>query len=101
MHLGHLTRLFLCIFIFGSYLYKYIDKQNKLTELRLQIPQLTKEVREIYEENAKLQYEVEQFESPAHLMELSQKPEFSHLKHPLVKDIIILPKNHFHGAKSN
>lgn len=91
MNLGFLIRLFLCIFIFGVYLYLYVDKQNQLTELRLEIPPLTKEVRAIKEEIAKLQFEVDQFESPAHLMDLAQNPEYGHLRHPLVKDIVILP----------
>ena len=31
------------------------------------------------------------YENPMHLMELSRKPEFSHLRHPYLEDIIILP----------
>jgi hypothetical protein len=93
MSLGFLIRLFLCIFLFGIYLYLYVDKQNQLTEIRLDIPPLTKEVRAIREEIAKLQYEVDQFESPAHLIGLAQNPEFGHLKHPLIKEILIVEEN--------
>src|SRR5438045_707399 len=88
-----LGRIFICILGAGVLLYAYIDKQNELTELRLQIPQLAKEVKSIQEENTRLQYEIDRFESPIHLMELSRKPEFGHLKHPYLSDIITLPEN--------
>ena len=70
----------------------YIDKQNGLTELRLTIPALAKDVQKIREENIQLQYEIDNFESPIHLMELAGKPSFGHLKHPYLKDILMLPK---------
>ena len=41
----------ICIFLVGLTLYKYIDKMNELTELRLSIPVLAKEVQEINEKN--------------------------------------------------
>jgi hypothetical protein len=85
-----LIRIFFCIFGVGLFLYSYIDKQNELTELRLQIPRLAKEVKSIQEENHRLQYEIDYFESPIHLMELSRKPEFGHLKYPYVPNIIFL-----------
>ena len=91
MQFGFLIRLFLCIFIFGLYLYAYVEKQNQLTELRLEIPQLSKEVRRLKEENAKLLFDVDRFENPANLMKFMTKPEFSHLKHPLIENIIIIP----------
>lgn len=79
-----------CIFALGLTLYSIIQKQNQLTELRLQIPLLAKEVKAIQDENTALQYQVYQFEAPMHLLELSRKPEFSHMKHPLNKDIVII-----------
>lgn len=72
-------------------LYVYIDRQNALTELKLQIPFLEKEVKQILEENIKLHYEINQFESPIHLMELARKPEFGHLKYPSLDQVLILP----------
>ena len=87
-----LIRVFICIFATGFFLYRYIDKQNYLTEVRLEIPYVAKEVEQIKEENRELQYQVDSFESPIQLMELAEKPSFSHLKHPYLKDIIILPK---------
>ena len=86
-----LFRIFFCIFIFCLCLYSYIDRQNHLTFLRLEIPQLVKSVQKIKEENERLQYEIDRFESPIHLMEILKNPEFSHLKYPYLKDVILLP----------
>lgn len=84
-------RIMACIFAVGITLYAYIEKQNQLTSLRLRIPALDKQVKAIQEENRQLQFEIELFESPIHLMELARKPEFSHLKHPLLNEVIVLP----------
>lgn len=83
-------RLMMCIVIVGITLYKYIDKSNDLTELRLSIPILTKELQEINEKNIELKYAIETFESPAHLMELAKKPEFGHLKYPSIDQVVII-----------
>lgn len=88
--MGLFVRLFLCIFFAGLTLYKYIDKWNELTELRLAIPVITKELKEIQEKNLELEYEIERFESPIHLMELARKPEFGHLKYPAITDVMII-----------
>lgn len=84
------ARIAFCIFVAGLTLYLYIDDLNKLTGLRLAIPALVKEVKSIHDENIQIQYEIETFESPIHLMELLRKPEFSHLHYPYVKDVVIL-----------
>lgn len=84
------ARIAFCIFVAGLTLYLYIDDLNKLTGLRLAIPALVKEVKSIHDENIQIQYEIETFESPIHLMELLRKPEFSHLRYPYVKDVVIL-----------
>jgi hypothetical protein len=86
-----LTRLFLCIVITGVSLYAYIYKQNELTELRMAIPSLAKEVRSIQEENHRLKYDIDQFESPIHLLELMRMPEFGSLKFGYNQDVLILP----------
>lgn len=86
-----IIRIFICIFIAGWTLYSLIVRQNELVELRLAIPQLQKEVQQIEEENTKLQYEVDLFESPIHLMELAKQPAFSHLKFPYNKDVLVIP----------
>ncbi|MFI0434127.1 MAG: hypothetical protein ACH350_00165 [Parachlamydiaceae bacterium] len=90
--MGLLIRLLLCISFAGLVLYKYIDKLNDLTGLRLSIPILAREVKEIHEQNLELQYTIDCFESPLHLMELAEKPEFGHLKYPILDDIVLLPE---------
>jgi len=59
--------------------------------LRLEIPQHKKLLREIEAENSKLQFEIAKFESPTHLMELAQQPQFSHLHYPKEDEVVILP----------
>jgi hypothetical protein len=90
--MGLLIRLWICVFFAGLTLYKYIDKLNELTELRLTIPSITKELKEIQEKNTEFYYAIEQFENPAHLMELAKKPEFGHLKYPSMTDVLLIPE---------
>ena len=85
---GFVVRLLLPIFVCGVCLYSYIDKQNALTRLKIAIPTLAKEIRALHEENVRLHYEIDLFESPEHLLELAKSCAFSHLKHPLVKEIL-------------
>ena len=92
MEKAFLIRLGLCIALFGACLYSYIDRQNRLTQLRIQLPEMEKSLRALNEEIRRYQYEIDQFENPAHLMELARSPEFSHLKHPLMKDILEVPQ---------
>lgn len=88
-----MTRLLICIFAFCLCLYAYIDKQNRVTELRLKIPEITKEIRAVAEENCRMQYQIDQFENPQHLMELAARPEYNHLKHPLVKEVVTMKES--------
>ncbi len=90
MNLGIFIRFLFCILILGIFLYAYISKQNEIVELRLQIPAVAQELEVVEQENVRLQFEIDQFENPIHLMELSRKPEYSHLKHPFVNEIITL-----------
>lgn len=71
--------------------YFYIEASNGLIETQLAIPELQKELRALQMANERLQYEIDQFESPLHLMELARKPEFSHLKPSFYKDVIEVP----------
>ena len=86
-------RIAFCIFVAGLTLYLYINTLNELTALRLEIPSLDKLVKSIGDKNMQIEYEIERFESPIHLMELLKKPEFSHLHYPYVKDVVILESN--------
>ncbi len=91
MSSGKFILFLACIAAIGGCLFIYIDALNRVTELRLAIPDLAKEVKDIQEENQRLHYEIDNFESPLHLMELARKPEFSHLKHPSTNEIILIP----------
>lgn len=87
---GPLIRVLICIGAFGISLYSYIDKQNAVTKRRLAIPVVAKEIKDLKESNTRLQYEIDLFESPEHLMELARHSEYSHLKQPLLKEIITM-----------
>ena len=72
----------------------------------MQVPKLERKLKAIQEENTRLEFAIEKFENPINLMELSRKPEYSHLKHPIISDIIHLklpndqePKESMHGTK--
>lgn len=90
MSLGLLIRLLVCVFVLGGCLYIYIDKQNDLTELKMELPSLSKEVRKIEEENAHFTLKIEQLENPSRLLELLREKEFSHLRYPCAHDVIII-----------
>jgi hypothetical protein len=89
---GFLIRILMCITAFGVSLYAYVDKQNEVTRRRLAIPVIAKEIKDLKEINTHLQYEIDLFESPEHLMQLASHSEYSHLKHPLIRDILTLPE---------
>lgn len=84
---GFIVRLLLPMAACGLCLYSYIDKQNALTQLRIDIPTVSREIGAICEENTRLKYEIDLFESPEHLLELAKSCAFSHLKHPLIKEV--------------
>jgi hypothetical protein len=87
-----LSQLGLCLTVFGLCLYSYLNAQNELTQMKIALPALEKEVRLIREDNRRLAYEVDRFESPSHLIEMAHRPEFGHLKHPLLKEILTVPE---------
>lgn len=90
MRIDLISKVVICISSFGGVLCAYLQQQNDLTKLRIRIPELAKEVRLIEEENARLKLEIDRYENPKHLMELARRPEFSHLKHPLLDDILVV-----------
>jgi hypothetical protein len=87
-----LVRLGFCLSVFGLCLYSYLDIQNQLTHLKICLPEVEKEILLIREENQRLAYQIDQFENPAHLIELAHHPEYAHLKHPLIKEILTVPE---------
>lgn len=90
MNKGLFARILVCISFFGWCLYSYIDMQNGITKLRIRIPELTKAVRRIQEENTRFLYEIEEFESPENLMRLATKSEYSFLKFPTSIEVLSL-----------
>ena len=87
---GLILQLFLCLALFSICWFSYLEKQNELTELRIYVPKLVKDIKSIQEENTRLKYSIEQFESPDQLMKLAAEPRFSHLKYPLQKEVLVL-----------
>ena len=87
-----LIRLGLCVTVFGCCLFSYLEKQNELTQIKIQLPELEKRLGLIQEESRRLRYEVDQFENPTSLIELVRRPEFGHLKHPLLREILTVPE---------
>lgn len=98
---GPLIRILVCIGACGGFLYSYIDKQNAVTQRRLEIPVLAKENKDLKEENTRLKYEIDIFESPEHLMQLALQSEYSHLKHPMLKEIVTLQQGPVLQISSN
>ncbi|MCH9610154.1 MAG: hypothetical protein S4CHLAM81_07320 [Chlamydiales bacterium] len=90
MKLGLLIRIFICIAATAAFLYFYIEKQNRITQLRLEIPQLARQVELLRQEIVRVQFEVDQFENPVHLLELARKPEYGHLRQPKVNEIVTI-----------
>lgn len=84
--------IFICLAGAGFALYTSVSGQNDVMALRRAIPPLAKEVKALQEENHRLEYQIDRFENPIHLIELSRKPEYGHLKYPEVQDIIVLPQ---------
>lgn len=83
-------RILASITVIAVAIYARIHSINDLTALRMAIPKLEKEVENLQRKNERLQYEVDRFESPIHLMELARKPEYGHLKHPRLDEIIVI-----------
>ena len=81
-------RLMVCLFFFSFSIYSYLDKQNSCTELKIRLPKVTKEIEAIQEGNAHLQYQIECFENPQHLLTIASQPEYAHLKFPLMEEVL-------------
>lgn len=81
------------LFSLGSLtLYSYLEAQNTCTQLQMALSKKEKSAHLIEEEICRLAYEVEKFESPAHLIEIATRPQFRHLKHPLLQEVLSIPE---------
>lgn len=88
MQRGLPLQLAVCLSVLSFCLYSYQSKQNELTHLKIRLPQLEKEIGAICEEAQRLQFEIERGEGPSRLIQLAHQPEFRHLKHPLLKEVL-------------
>jgi cell division protein FtsL len=77
-----------CLAVASICLYSYLNLQHQVTEMKIQVPRIEQEIAAIREENLHLHYQLEKIASPLQLIEIAHRPEFSHLKHPLMKDIV-------------
>lgn len=84
-------KMLICIATVGAFLYAYIEKNNELTKLRLALPELTKEVKALQEENSYLHFEINRFKNPANLITFMRQPQFAHLKPLSNSETRILP----------
>ena len=94
-----MLKMVLCIAFAGGCLYYHLNQQNELTQLKMGISQVEGDLQLIQEENRRLAYEIEQFESSTHLFELARRPEFSHLKHPALQEIVTVSEEIACNAK--
>jgi len=83
-------RMIVCFLVLGLCLYSYIEAQNQVTEMRISIPKIQKDVKALREENTRLQYEIDQLENPQRLTELACNSDYSHLKYPLSKQVVTM-----------
>ena len=95
----NVLRIVICILFLSGCLYSYLDVQNAITDLRIQIPRLTNEVRRIEEENTQFKFQIEKFESPENLMQIAKMSEFSHLKFPVCRDVLTLRQDNLITSK--
>ncbi|OGN59739.1 MAG: hypothetical protein A3F40_03925 [Chlamydiae bacterium RIFCSPHIGHO2_12_FULL_27_8] len=90
MNKSFIIKISICLLTFAICLYSYVEKQNELTSIKIEIPKVFSDIENLKEEIKKMQYEVESFENPQYLMQLMQKPQFGHLKHPFVDEVLML-----------
>ncbi|HSX13058.1 MAG TPA: hypothetical protein VLE96_01375 [Chlamydiales bacterium] len=90
-----LMQIGVCFFVIGFCLYSYLDAQNDLTQLKMQLPKVEKEIELIEEETQRLSYKIDKFENPTNLIELAHKPEYRHLRHPVLREILTVSESSF------
>lgn len=87
-----MKKVLFCVFLAGIALFLFVQQQNALTRLRVQIPQLDKELKAVREENRRLQFQIAQFENPALLFQHLEKAEFHHLHFPTEEEITVIKR---------
>lgn len=90
MPIGFFVRFGICLIMISATFYAIIEQNNTLTVARLTIPQRERAVKSLWEENERLKYQIELFESPSNLLQQLRQPEFRHLKYPKDPDVWII-----------
>jgi hypothetical protein len=88
-----LVRLGICVAVFGWGLFSYMDKQQALAQIKVQLPELEKRLGLIREENRLMLCEIEGLENPSRLIEVVHRPEYGYLKHPLLREILTVSES--------
>lgn len=83
----------ICILILGGFLYLSIDRQNVLTELKMDIPKLARSLKELQEEEIRLSFEIERLESPDRLIRILREKEYAHLKYPYLDEVVSIERD--------
>lgn len=85
-------RLIVCFIVSCSLLYCYVNKQNDLMKLRLKIPSLWSEYRQLEQETIALGFLIDKLESPEHLMQIAELSDYTYLHYPTDKDVCIVSR---------
>ena len=85
----NIFQIAICIAVFGICLFRYLDRNNEITERKLRLPELDEQILLVEERAQALQYEVDRLESPLRLMELLRLPEYAHLRHPTEDEVCV------------
>lgn len=83
---------FCSVMVFSLCLYSYLDAQNSLTEKKMEVAVLHRELQQMQGEVQRLSFQIEAWESPSHLLELAKAPEYRHLRHPALEDVLSVPQ---------
>lgn len=92
-------RLAVCIALLAIFLICHVERQNEITRLRLQIPQIDALSCRMKESALQLQSKVIKSQSPGHLLALLDRPEFQHLHFPTAQSVWIIEENHSSAGK--
>lgn len=84
------ARLGICICLFGAFLMRHVQRQNDLTRVRLEIPQIAMQARALEERSLQLKEEVGKLQTPKVLLDQLDRGEFAHLMAPLPQQIWII-----------
>lgn len=87
---GLLWRASACIVLLGAFLLHHVKRQNELTRLRLEIPQIDMQWRALQERALQIRSTVQSQQTPKALLAKLQRPEFAHLKNPTPDRVWIL-----------